>query len=191
MFFMAFYGENAHEIDGKTQPSIRISLAALAFLAIAGGVVNLPENFGAERWLSGLLRHSLPETSAAHHGTSETLMQMISGIVVLLGVAAAYRVYRKPAGRGLMWFRQSAVYRYMYHGWGFDRLYDRLLVAPVVWLARVDEHDVIDYINRGIARFHVWWHNWFKLMQTGRLRWYAMGIAAGAILALVILVFFN
>jgi len=189
MVFLTFYGEQKQKVYGQPGLSIKIPLAVLAVLSIIGGIANLPENFGNIQWLSHFLHHNLPETHYSH-ATSETLMQTISGIIVLLGILTAYQLYLKSssfAGR----FRQTSIYQYWLSGWGFDYLYRALFVNPAVWIARINKADILDYINIGIARLHARWHGIFIKTQTGKLRWYAMGIAMGAILAVGVLVFLN
>ena len=72
---------------------------------------------------------------------------------------------------------------------GFDRLYDRLFVRPFVWAARVNSGDFIDVIFRGVAGFSLAAHRLLSLGQTGRLRWYARAVVAGAIIVLAVAVF--
>jgi len=187
MVFLTFYGEGENQPGDRKEYSIQIPLAALAVLSIIAGVANLPENFGHKQWLSDFLHHNLPRIQATHT-TSETLMQVISGTIVLAGILAAYRLYLKPSG----WpdnFRQTKIYAFWSSGWAFDQVYHTLLVRPVIWLARINQRDVLDLINGMIARFHIRWHGMFIRTQTGKMRWYAMGIATGTILALAVLIF--
>ena len=189
MVFLTFYGEQKQEVHGQPGLSIKIPLGVLAVLSIIGGIANLPENFGNMQWLSHFLHHNLPETHYSHT-TSETLMQAISGIIVLLGILTAYQLYLKPSSFAER-FRQTSIYQYWFSGWGFDYLYRALFVNPAVWIARINKSDILDYINIGIARFHTRWHGIFIKTQTGKLRWYAMGIAMGAIVAVGVLVYLN
>ena len=55
--------------------------------------------------------------------------------------------YGKLAGSGT----GEAIHRLWFAGWGFDRVYDLLLVHPYVWLARINRNDAIDLIYRGIG----------------------------------------
>ena len=62
-------------------------------------------------------------------------------------------------------------------------------MRPYEWLARVDRQDVLDLPPRAAA----WWARFlwyaFSRTQTGQLRWYAAGIAAGAVAVIAIVVF--
>jgi NADH-quinone oxidoreductase subunit L len=106
--------------------------------------------------------------------------------VFALGLGLAYLLYgpqrsRLPA-RGFLqqlWFA----------GWGFDWLYDRLLVRPFQWLTQKTASDLADVPIRGLARIAVLGHRSLQLMQTGHVRWYAMGLAMGTVVILAIAFF--
>ena len=73
-------------------------------------------------------------------------------------------------------------------GWGFDWLYDRLFVRPYAWLAHVNRADFFDRIYDAIAWISCTLHEMLAETQTGRVCWYAAGIAVGAIVVLGIVV---
>jgi NADH-quinone oxidoreductase subunit L len=74
-------------------------------------------------------------------------------------------------------------------GWGFDSLYDRLLVRPFQWLTRKSARDLADVPIKGLAEIAVLGHQSLHLTQTGRVRWYAMGLAMGTVAILAIAYF--
>ena len=59
-------------------------------------------------------------------------------------------------------------------------------MRPYVWLARLDREDVVDYLYRGLAGLALLLHRGLSRTQNGRLRWYAAGVAAGAILLIAL-----
>ena len=186
MVFLTFYGDRKLKPSGKTSLSMKIPLFVLAVLSIIGGFVNFPGNFGDLQWFSALLVNNLPEsTSTIHDAGTETLFQVISALVVLGGIYLAYLLYLKRNFDER--FGKTALYKYWHSGWGFDRLYELLIVRPVMWLSKTDERDVVEHLYTGIARFTVFWHDLFSKSQTGKIRWYAMGIATGAIIAIVVI----
>ena len=75
-----------------------------------------------------------------------------------------------------------ALYRLWRAGWGFDWLYDRLLVRPFLWLARINRADFIDASVDALIWLGVWSHRALSLTQTGQVRWYAACVTAGSIL---------
>ena len=74
--------------------------------------------------------------------------------------------------------------RWWIQGWGFDWLYDRLLVRPFVWFARVNIRDGIDLAILTIPAALRALNGALVRTETGRIRWYAAGMAAGAVLVI-------
>ena len=61
-----------------------------------------------------------------------------------------------------------------------------MLVKPIVALAERTPRDVVDRVYDFIAWMARALHRVITLTQTGRLRWYAVNMAAGAVLVLLI-----
>jgi NADH-quinone oxidoreductase subunit L len=70
-----------------------------------------------------------------------------------------------------------------------DWLYDRVFVRPVLWFARVDKSDLIDWAYHGLAALTRASWRLLSYTETGRLRWYAAGIAFGSVLFVAIVLF--
>ena len=201
MIFVAFFGEVGTEPEyGETgRPGLRIAapLVVLAVLSVAGGFVETPATLGGVHALSGFLEPSFegpePGGGRAEGGghpppATELLLQGLAALVSLGGIALAWARFRPgskgrsapgrlplvPAGLHGLWGR----------GWGFDRLYGTLLVAPYVRLAVLNRADAFDWIYRGLAGAVRAGHHGLAVTQTGRLRWYAAGIALGAVIVL-------
>ncbi len=88
--------------------------------------------------------------------------------------------------------QQSAprtIHRFWFAGWGFDWLYDRVFVRPLVWFAAVDRRDDIDRIYDALAWSSRTAWRAFARSETGRLRWYAAGVTIGAVLVTAIVLF--
>jgi NADH-quinone oxidoreductase subunit L len=83
----------------------------------------------------------------------------------------------------------SALHHLWFVGWGFDWLYDTLFVRPYVWLARTNRRDVVDLFYEGLARLAEVLNGLLSRTQTGRVRWYAAGIALGALIVIALAVF--
>ena len=143
---------------------------------------------------TNLLRSALPALPAAPSAPSSlaTLLSAVTDVIVLLGVGAAYiAFYRRPAfvealfrSRGGM-----ALQHFWETDWGMDWLYDRALVRPFVRLARIDRADVIDSFYSGVGRLAETGYALLSRSQTGVVRWYAAGIAAGSAIIVLITVF--
>jgi NADH-quinone oxidoreductase subunit L len=170
-----------------------IPLVVLAGLSIVAGVLNTPRFLGNINVVGDVLRGVLPATDeqAASHGL-EAVAALAAAAAPILGVAIGYWFYvrRREAAFAIAFSPWGgALRRFFFEGWGFDKLYQRLFVNPVVWLARVNRTDFIDAAVEGVAAFVRGGAFMLSLTQTGKLRWYAMGITAGAILVLAIVVF--
>jgi NADH-quinone oxidoreductase subunit L len=78
----------------------------------------------------------------------------------------------------------TALQRFWFSGWGFDWVYDKLFIAPFLWLTRVNKKDFIDSGYTSIAYLNLALHKVLSRTQSGNIRWYAMGIAVGAVVFL-------
>jgi NADH-quinone oxidoreductase subunit L len=194
---------------------VHLPLIVLAVLSIAGGWVELPPLLGDQprfsRFLDPVFERAIDrahgEEPAAEHGAStgevehtgashdtgdEILTMAVAIAASLGGIALAWMMFGRastsaaedraarvpgvPAGLAGFWLR----------GWDFDRLYDALFVRPFVVLAILNRGDVVDLLPRSIAAVVRGGNAVIRRSQTGRLRWYAAGIAAGAILVLAL-----
>lgn len=186
---LAFYGPQQAHVGAVSGVAVRISLIALCVLSIVGGYVDTPPHFGGVPALSNFLNSALPPLEEVHSGPiTETITALSASTVFALGLALAYLLYgpqrsRLPA-RGVLqqlWFA----------GWGFDWLYDRLLVRPFQWVTRKSSRDLVDVPIKALGRFTVLVHRVLQRTQTGRVRWYATGLAMGAVAILAIAFFFR
>jgi NADH-quinone oxidoreductase subunit L len=195
MVFITFFGEAKMEISSQPRARMAIPLIVLAILSIVGGFVELPETLGNLPLFSNFMQNVFPGESVKHAGAaSELMLQIIASAASIAGVFIAYVLFigrpqyaeslsRTPAG--------SALERFWFSGWGFDRLYDILFVRPFIWMIQINRDDFIDLIYTGIAAISRILHAVLSATQTGNIRWYAMGIAAGAVVFLGIVVFFH
>ena len=166
MIFIAFFGEAKQDAQEGTEHTWRvlIPLGVLAILSLIGGIIPLP------------LESVLPGGEGDHHGQTATLLKVLAGVVSLLGIGLAWLLF----GRGERTQSRSALARFAASGCGFDWLYGRLFVRPVVTLARLNKNDAIDSFFELIAWSNTRLHRGFAATQTGNLRWCAAGIAGGA-----------
>jgi NADH-quinone oxidoreductase subunit L len=191
--FIVFFGESGAPVEKRPGNSIRIPLVILAVLALTAGLLGEPRLFGGADPHSRVLSGALPaaaETSGA--AEPERILQALAAVASLGGILLAYVLFL-PGRRLVDALTRTrlggALHRWWSQGWGFDWLYDRLLIRPFVWVARVNRQDVLDLPFRGVARLSVWCYGVLRGSQTGQLRWYATAIAAGsvAIVAIVLL----
>jgi NADH-quinone oxidoreductase subunit L len=188
MVFVTFFGPAKMAVSYRPRVRMIAPLVILAAFSVLGGLVELPETLGNLHLFSDFMRPVFHEQSAAHAGTgNELLFQVIASLVSLAGIAAAFVLFlrrprmaeklaQSPAGAGLQ--------RFWFSGWGFDWLYERLLINPFLWLARINRNDFIDSGYTVIAHLNRAVHGVLSKTQTGNIRWYAMGIAFGAVVFL-------
>ena len=189
MVFITFYGDKRSEISHKPGWLIKIPLIVLAVLSVIGGFIELPDTMGHFAIFSSFLDMTLPVVKTIEGTVNELTLQIIVSVTALLGVYIAYRLYIKIPVSQAEDVKQSLIQKYFFAGWGFDWLYDKIFVRPVVFLAKINKNDFIDYIYMFVA----WLNRMLNLIlartQTGKIRWYAMGIVLGAIITLTIVAF--
>src|SRR6185312_15168962 len=172
MLFLVFFGKAQRQVREESGLCIQIPLGVLAALSVIAGFFALPE----------FLRRVLPSTIAVPAGRA---LEWTAGIVAVGGIYLAYllflrrralveRMAEAPVGKML--------HRFWLSGWGFDWLYDELLVRPYVWLARADKNDVMDLLYQAMAWAMEAFHRALRRTQSGLVRRYAMGITFGAVL---------
>ncbi|MEX2264169.1 MAG: NADH-quinone oxidoreductase subunit L [Bryobacteraceae bacterium] len=177
---LVFFGDMRTPVTRTFGAAIRIPILVLALLSIVGGFANVPD----------FLRTALPVASESH--TAEVASGMAAAIAFAVGLCFAYLFFirrpdvaqaiaRNPAA--------NALGRLWHAGWGFDWLYDRVFVRPVVWLADAGKRDFIDSISSGLADLSAAANRALSDTQTGQLRWYAAGIAAGSLVFVAIALF--
>jgi NADH-quinone oxidoreductase subunit L len=187
MISLAFYGPQQAHVTAESGPAVRIALIVLCVLSIVGGYANTPPNFGGVPALSNFLSSVLPSLEEVHVGPiTETLTALSASAVFALGLGLAYLLYGPQRSRVPA---QGFLQQLWFSGWGFDWLYDRLLVRPFQWLTRRSARDLVDVPIRGLAQIAVLAHRGLQRTQTGRLRWYAMGLAMGTVVILAIAFF--
>jgi NADH-quinone oxidoreductase subunit L len=198
VIFVTFYGERRPLVQElsplpRLGVRIRLPLVVLAILSVVGGLVDLPRTMGNLPLLSDFLHSILPASNIAAEGVgTELLFQVIASVVSLGGVYLAYLLFLRQREMVKGWTASplgSALHRLWFAGWGFDSLYDTLFVRPYVWIARINKHDVVDLFYQGLARLVEVLYRLLSRTQTGQLRWYAAGIALGAVVVVALAVF--
>jgi NADH-quinone oxidoreductase subunit L len=123
---------------------------------------------------------------------TELVLQLSVTAVSLLGIALAYLLFlRRPGLVAALTGTAvgAAVYRWWSAGWGFDRLYDRFVVEPFVWLAQINRDDLLDVIASGPTRLGRLAYGLLSQTQSGKVRWYAASLVFGSIVFIAVAVF--
>ena len=118
-------------------------------------------------------------------GSRATHAPLFQALLPLFGIGAAAWLFWLRPRLSARW-EKSSIALWWQSGWGFDALYERL-AAPLLRFFRwnADGVDVVDAwafsCCAAAAKGLLW-------LQTGGIRWYAMTMAAGAILLISIVV---
>jgi NADH-quinone oxidoreductase subunit L len=185
---LVFLGEPrwSEGVDPHKAPRLMgVPLIVLAVLSVVGGLVNTPVRHTLEHFLEpafeGISVQALPDGIG--------MFLILAGLSVfagLVGAAAAFLTYRRPAGswqrfeEGLqpLWGTWEDAYR-------IDDVYGRVLVAPGKRVAEISAFGVdlplIDGAVNGIAGFFIGLGQRLRPIQTGYVRNYAALLFAGAI----------
>jgi NADH-quinone oxidoreductase subunit L len=193
MVFLTFFGGSRTPVSQKPGPRILAPLIILAVLSIIGGFVELPEKLGNLHLFSNFLQTMFSEKTV-EHGSNEVMLQIIASIVAIAGILVAWLFFvRRPQSADWIVRMRSgeSIRKFWLAGWDFDAMYDRLFVRPFMWLVRINRNDFIDSGYTGIAAFNRMLSTLLCKTQTGNIRWYAMGLAVGAVVFLGIVMLFQ
>jgi NADH-quinone oxidoreductase subunit L len=154
-------------------------------MSVVGAFLPFPPLFGYDP--------SPGADAAGHSETTAMVLHVVAIASAALGVYMAYLwFFKKPRLDGdemITPLTTRGLRRFWHEGWGFDRVYGAVFIRPFEALARVMRSDLIDVIYRFIAGMAHLSHLCLRATQTGRLRWYAAGLAVGAVITLSIVVF--
>ncbi|MCX2525121.1 NADH-quinone oxidoreductase subunit L [Larsenimonas rhizosphaerae] len=180
MIFIVFHGEEKTKAHAPHGLAHHLPLVVLLVLStFIGAFIHPP--------LAGVLPAS-PEGDAEG---LQLVLEVVSSIVAILGlgIAAALFLGRRRLVSALVKTDIGRTgWHFLHNAFAFDQLYNMLFVKPflaIAWLHRVD------WIN---ALVNIWpWlakqaHRGLSASQTGRIRWYAGSITAGATIMLALLV---
>lgn len=186
MVFMVFFGQQNTELIAVPGRRINIPLVVLAAFSILVGFIELPKWMGNFTPFSDFLNTILPQVVVKNNAMiNEAYIQILTIVLSLIGVYVAWYIYKNPKRYALP--QSTWISVFLQKGWGFDWIYDHVFVKPIVWLAKVDPNDFIDKFYLGISNLNIEFNKLFIRSQNGNLRWYAMGIAFGAILTLTLI----
>ncbi len=182
--FIAFLGAPNTEVSpARTSAVITVPLVLLSALALAGGFLDLPPEFGSLPLLSTFLRAALPDTAPipANEGIAH-ILQWLAVAASLIGISLAYAFF----GRRARVPSQTTWSRLVRAGFGFDRLYGWLFVRPYRALAARWRDDPFDIVTQAGVDVSIAGHRVLSRAQTGRVRWYAAVMTAGAVIVIAL-----
>jgi NADH-quinone oxidoreductase subunit L len=194
MLFLVFWGEPSayarehhHAHEGKEgPPEMFWPVAVLAFLSVVGGWIQFA---GVWTPISDFLEPSAAALVEAS-GTQEAVSSIFAVLFGLGGIAVAWALYgARRAEVPRVPQLQAALERKLW----FDELYDAVFYKPAVWLARAWTRWIERPVILGsVAELGLGTQESGRLAaraQTGLLRAYALALAGG--LAVLVVVFIS
>ncbi len=161
-----------------------VPLISLALLAVIAGVLNLPFSHDTkllESWLEPILFGN--EVHVAASGTTKWILALVAIAGAAVGIGFAVYVYR--------WKRISASIvepKLLQDAWGFDQRVSEFMGGPgrklftsFAWFDKT----VIDGAVNGTGRLTQLLGTKMRVLQTGLIRTYALGMVLGGIIVVI------
>ncbi|MGH2896650.1 MAG: NADH-quinone oxidoreductase subunit L, partial [Solirubrobacteraceae bacterium] len=165
--------------------AMRMPMSVLAFLAVVGGLVEIP---GVDRAISNFLDPTFAGSRLYHlEGSTgaDWVGLIIGAIVAVAGISIAYRTWVvRPGTSAALQARLARLHTFLLNKWYFDELIDAIVVRPAQWLGRFDE----SVLERGVIAGGITGGTTglvraasaaVRRAQTGYLRYYAVVMVAG------------
>ncbi|MBK5232315.1 MAG: NADH-quinone oxidoreductase subunit L [Thermoleophilia bacterium] len=179
------YPGKEHHI-AEQAPGMKIGMAVLGFLALVGGLLQVPgvdevvTNFLEPTFEAAPLSHIHPTTHEAWLGLTK------GGIISVFGLFVAWVAYmKKPGIPPALQKRFPGVHSLLFNKWYFDEIIDFLIVNPVKAFGRfssnVFERYVIDGLTSGTAGVIRSAGGTVRDLQSGLLRGYAVLMLFGVV----------
>jgi NADH-quinone oxidoreductase subunit L len=190
LYLLVFAGESCVEPSRKAHlhespASMTLPLAVLALLSAAGGWVGVPHLFGGgnhfARWLAGW--EGRAEALLSHE--TEWLLLGAGLAAAFGGMTLAWRFYAAaPQTPARLAGRFPGIYGLLCQKYYVDEIYETAFVAPLVKFSQKLWHSfdtrVVDGAVVGLGRATEWTGYGLSFFQSGSVRHYLLGIAAGA-----------
>jgi NADH-quinone oxidoreductase subunit L len=140
-----------HHIAERAAP-MRIAMGALAALALAGGLVQIP---GVTDVIGHFLEPTFEESrfASVHPSTGdEWLGLLLGGLLSLAGIAIAHRLYvQRPGTSARLVERLRPVHTFLVNRWYFDELLDLLFHRPALAMGSFASRTVERYVADGVV----------------------------------------
>jgi len=192
MVFVVFYGGPKTAVVKRPRNFMLLPMVILSFFSLFSGFLEMPGTLGDVHVFTDFLNPSFRDETAVQADTGmEFFVEVVASVASLAGLFLAHFFFirRRDAVQKLLQLPfATKLHHLLFSGWGFDRFYDRILVKPFVWAARSNRDDFMDFIYSGVAWYQKLFYEALSLTQSGKVRWYAMGITLGAIMVIGIVV---
>ncbi|MGB7684260.1 MAG: NADH-quinone oxidoreductase subunit L [Solirubrobacterales bacterium] len=179
---VGFPGAEHHIAEGSWP--MRAAMAVLAFLALVGGLVQVP---GLDEVITHFLDPVFHDSPLAeiHPSTGADWFGLtIGGVISIIGIGIAYWLYvLRPEIPAQLIRRLRPVHTFLVNKWYFDELIDILVVRPALAVGRfanrVFERVVVDGLVTGTEETVRGAGGVVRAVQNGFVRSYALLLIAG------------
>ncbi|WPP01824.1 NADH-quinone oxidoreductase subunit L [Pseudomonas sp. HR96] len=176
LIFITFHGEAHTDAHAGHGVSHWLPLGVLIVLSTFIGA-----------WIHPPLAGVLPQSAGHAGGEAKHSLEITSGAIALAGILLAALLFlgkRKVATAIAQSGPGRLLSAWWYAAWGFDWIYDKLLVKPYLAISHILRRDPLDRTIGLIPRLAKAGNGAMSRTETGQLRWYAISMAAGAVLVL-------
>jgi NADH-quinone oxidoreductase subunit L len=164
--------------------SMKVAMAVLGFLALVGGLVQIP---GVDDVIGKFLEPVFSDSplSEIHPSVSADWVGLgIGGVISVVGIAIAYFFYvAQPATPAILIRRLRPIYTLFANKWYFDEAIDFLVVRPALAIGRFAnrtfERIVVDGLVNGTEDVVGTAGRLVRVVQSGFVRGYALLLVAG------------
>jgi NADH-quinone oxidoreductase subunit L len=184
--FVVFLGPAHSEISGAYGLRILLPLVVLAAAALSIGWLETPWFLGGNTMLSKMLAPAVGNNGEP--GVS-ALVPLAGIAAPFFGIGIAYILFRRGFWHAQAVRPPSLPVRIMRSAFGFDALYNFLLVRPFLACVHALRHDPVDSASVALETLAVAMHRRLRGSQNGRIRRYAAWLMAGSVATIAILVF--
>jgi NADH-quinone oxidoreductase subunit L len=192
LFFLVFHGEprdrQLYEQAHEPGLAMRAPMAVLMVLSVFGGFLAFPGAYNKmEDWLSPVFTR-FPVNGPTLAPQPFAPVSMIATLLAtLIGFGIAWQIYyKRQPNSDRVAARAPAVYRFLYHKYYVDELYDFLFVQPIKFTGRMlnqyFDTDIVDGAVDGVGKLLRLSSSRLRRVQTGYVRNYALSILLGAVL---------
>jgi NADH-quinone oxidoreductase subunit L len=144
LIFKTFHGEphDHHHYEAARESSLvmLIPLALLAFGSLAAGwpFLHLFEGHGADEFFRNSLSYAANNHVLEDMEHLPLAISLAPTVMMLGGFLVAWQFYiRRPDIPAALARDQGVLYRFLLNAWYFDKIYDTLIVRPLMWLGRL------------------------------------------------------
>ncbi|URJ32424.1 NADH-quinone oxidoreductase subunit L [Blochmannia endosymbiont of Camponotus sp.] len=190
MIFVVFHGDK--KIEPRVCNKITQNLPLILLLLLStfiGGWIKLP-----------VLADTIITNLGEMRNHSQIYLEIISGILVMLGICLASIFWMDPLSRITRQIIKprvtEVVERYIvllcYYGWGFDWLYKWIFIKPYLFITKkLSYSDPVDVIVNIIVSLLCWLKNGLICSENGKLSWYIVSMNIGAITILIMILIYD